>query len=116
MKLNTATSLEQVGCNNLPASFSQAVSANAVTCVNIESNTIGKVYNNGSLVHTTPSAINASPTSGVMYVGALTDASSFPAFYQDSNLAFVTYGKSLNATKQAALNTSIKNFNTALGR
>lgn len=115
MRIDAGRSLSYMGFNNLEATALVNLDRASVYCVTIDSSSVGKMYNNGNLVKTNATSIQGAPTTGTVFVGALNSSGS-PAFYQNSNVRFITTGKHLDATKQQILNNLIRMFNATIGR
>lgn len=116
MRIDSGRTLSFCGFNNLTEGvISVNIDRSAVSCVTIDSNLVGKLYNNGSLISTNSTAIGATPTAYTVFVGALNSSGS-AAFFQDSNVRFVTTGKKLDATKQVQLNSLVRKFNATISR
>jgi hypothetical protein len=115
-RINTiGRNIDFVGLNNLTSIGLTSQTLSSVTCATIDSNTVGKIYNNGNLVYTNLSAINATPTTNTVFIGALNN-NGVAGFYSDIRTGFVTTGVKLDATKQATLNNLVRYFNAILGR
>lgn len=115
LRTDQARILDFVGLNSLYSISPIYLTRASMMCANIDSSTVGKVYSNGLLVFTNTGAINASPTTNTVYVGAL-NFNGTASFFHDSNVRFVTTGNKLDASKQAILNNLARYFNAILGR
>ena len=115
LRTDQARILDFVGLNSLYSVSPVYLTRASVMCANIDSSTVGKVYSNGLLVFTNTGAINATPTTNTVYVGAL-NFNGTALFFHDSNVRFVTTGNKLDASKQAILNNLARYFNAILGR
>lgn len=115
LRTDQARILDFVGLNSLYAVSPVYLTRASIMCANIDSSTVGKVYSNGVLAFTNTGAINATPTTNTVYVGAL-NFNGTASFFHDSNVRFVTTGNKLDASKQAILNSLARYFNAILGR
>jgi hypothetical protein len=115
LRTDQARTLDFVGLNSLYSTPPTMLTRSAIMCSNIDSSTVGKIYSDGSLVYTNAGAINASPTTNTVYVGAL-NFNGTASFFHDPNVRFVTTGNKLDASKQAILNNLARYFNAILGR
>lgn len=115
LRTDQARVLDFVGLNSLYSISPIYLTRASIMCANIDSSTVGKVYSNGLLVFTNTGAINATPTTNTVYVGAL-NFNGTASFFHDSNVRFVTTGNKLDASKQAILNNLARYFNAILGR
>ncbi len=115
MRIDAGRSLSYMGFNNLEATALVNLDRASVYCVTIDSSSVGKMYNNGNLVKTNATSIQGAPIVGTVFVGAL-NSSGTAAFYQNSNVRFVTTGKKLDASKQAILNHLVRLFNAMMNR
>lgn len=83
------------------------------------SSTDHRVFKNGTQFGSTNTTTTTGSTTGItnpIFIGARNTHTSGAADYSDKNLAFVSFGSSLNTSESSTLTTLVSNFQTTLGR
>jgi hypothetical protein len=102
------------GMNDTSVNITATVDSKGLICINRSASNVRKLYKNGSLVSTdaeTSVGLNSQPLNFLCLNNGGTKS-----YYSSKNLAFITFGKSLDASEQTLLYNAIQAFQTTLGR
>ena len=102
------------GMNDTNVNITSTADSKGFLCINRSSATVRKLYKNGSLISTDAESsvgLNAQPLNFLSLNNGGTKS-----FYSSKNLAFITFGKSLDASEQTLLYNAIQAFQTTLSR